>query len=80
MAKKLKRQYHYDCYELEEELKSIGWAGDLVKVLNPISNCCLCVVNLDENDWEDYEDDYVDLAKHIIKLGITKEIWIHTWW
>lgn len=77
---KLKRHKYYDCWELNEQLKAIGWKGDLLSILEPTSNGCLCSVNLDESEWEDYEEDYVDLAKHIIKLGITKEIEIHAWW
>lgn len=82
----MKSYKYYDCFELEEEIKALGWSSkkSILGILSPNSNGSLEPIFLkkdeDEDDWDDdYEDDYeedeeneelINLIKYIRQLGI----------
>lgn len=75
----MKSKKHYDCYELQKELKAIGWTGDLLQILESSDNGYLTYLCLKEQ--EEYDDDYQNLVKYVKQLGFKGDtLTIHVWW
>lgn len=58
----MKSHQYYDCWELERELKKLGWSGDLLEILEPSCNGDLVILSLNKEDlrkedWVDEDDD-----------------------
>lgn len=86
----MKTKRYYDCFELEEQVKALGWSSkkSILKIIGPRSNGSLETIFLKNDDGDDWDDgdckeneELINLIKYIRQLGIKDdEIRIHCWW